>query len=219
MKRSFTGILALLGGAFAIHAQGTLSFANYETGFAYLYVAYKPATGSPQLLGGSTLGPTPTLSNYGFLTGNGNDWTVQLYAAAGANDSPFALSPLAGAIATFATGVPDDLPGTWFSYSVVDIPGTTLAGQFATVQLYAWYNGGGEITTFSQAVADDVPAGFSSTANVAVGGPNLIGPPNIPARLPISALGNFVVETPEPSTIVLGVIGASVFLMRLRRTN
>jgi hypothetical protein len=169
--------------------------------------------------------------NYNSCTGNGNDWSIELYGAAGAGDPQSSLSPL-GSIATFATGVAagDGTPGTWQSSAVIDIPGTSLAGQLATVQLYAWYNDGGAITSYAQALGVGVPAGSSLAANVAVGGPNLSGPPSPPNALPYYALAfnpppddlaafNFSLENtvPEPSTIALGVLGVSTFLMRLRR--
>jgi len=215
-------MLALLAGAYAVHAQGTVSFVNYG-GAAYLYVSYKPAVGSPQLLGGSLAGPTATQANYAQLTGNGADWTVALYGAAGAGDAASALSPLPGATATFAAsdGVGAGVPGTWASAVVATVPGTTGAGSMATVQLYAWYNAGGSITSYAQAVADGVPYGSSMLANVSLGGTEPTGPPATAANLPVAGLGNFNLSapttTPEPSTIALGIIGASTFLMRLRR--
>jgi hypothetical protein len=216
MKRTIT-MLALLAGAYAVHAQGTVSFANYGTS-TYLYVSYRPATGSPQALGGSTTGPTPTAGNYAALTGNGLDWTVALYGAAGSGDAMSTLSPLPGATATFANGVNDGTAGTWASSAVINVPGTTGAGSTATVQLYAWYNEGGLITSYAAAVAAGVPSGYSGLANVTLGGVEPSGPPATAAALPVAQLGNFTVQAiPEPSTIALGVIGASTFLMRLRR--
>jgi hypothetical protein len=226
MKKTLTTTLALLAGAFAVHAQGTVSFVNYAS-LTYLYVSLAEPGQAARPLGGSTSGPTPTLSNYASLIGNGNDWSVELYGAAGAGVSANALLPL-GSTATFANGVNDFTPGTWVSTAVINIPGTTFAGQYATVQLYAWYNEGGLITSFAQAVADGVPAGFSSVANMSVGGPNPSGPPSVPPELPYPALvggsdfTGFIFSVapgtvPEPSAIALGVMGASAFLMRLRR--
>jgi len=216
MKRTIT-TLALLAGAFAVHAQGTLSFANYGSGeSSYVYVYYKPSVTSPTstALGGSAAGVTPTLSNYGSLVGNGTDWTIALYGAPGGGDSANALSLLPGATTTFANGTGDPTAGTWFSQAIIGVPGTAGNGSVATIQLYAWYNEGGLITSYAQALADNVPTGFSGTANITLG-----GPPATPANLPLGALGDFnvIAPTPEPSTIALGVIGASTFLMRLRR--
>jgi hypothetical protein len=210
MKALLTGTLALLAGALAAHAQGAISLANYGTS-VYLYVGYKPATGGPILLGGSTSGPAPTLSNYASETGNGNDWTVQLYAAVGANLPANALSQLTGVTATFANGVTDATSGTWFSSEIAVFPGYVPE---VTVQLVAWYNDGGTITSLTQAVAVGVPTGESAIANVAPGYSGLY--PQTGATLPLQALGNFdlVVSIPEPSTVALVITGASSFLMR-----
>jgi hypothetical protein len=209
MRRSFTGILALLAGAYAVHAQGTVSFANYLVLATYIYVGF---AGPSSLLGGAASGPQPTLYNYRAEISNGYDWTVQLYGAVGENLPSSSLSPLAGATAHFATGAPiDSTAGTWFStffYEFPDAPNGTVA----TVQLYAWYNDGGTITSVAQAFADGVPVGSSSTGNVTLG-----APPVAPAILP--ELGNFNMFIPEPSTLELGVMGASAFLMRLRRKD
>jgi hypothetical protein len=221
MKKSLVGMLALLAGAYAAHAQGTVSLANYGVLSTYINVSFKPTVGSAVLLGGSATGPAPTLLNYAAETGNGNDWTVQLYGAVGSGLAAGSLSPLAGATSTFANGSTDPQAGTWFSKAVANVgPAGTLAGTVATVQLYAWYNDGGTITSYATALADGVPTGSSITENVSLGGPNATGPDTTPPGLPTPQNLSFnVTATPEPSTIALGVIGASAFLMRLRRKN
>jgi hypothetical protein len=210
MKKTLTGVVALLAGAFVAHSQGTVSFANYGVLSPYIYVK---------------LGTTPLGGTSGTATGNattdvgkGNDWTVALYGNAGSGDAASTLvqlqtSTAQNVTANFATGTSaDKTAGTWFSSLVAQVPGTTLAGQAATVQLYAWYNNGGTITSYSAASV----RGFSATGNVTTGGPNSSGPPSTAPNMP--ALGNFtVVGTPEPSTIALGVMGASGMLLRLRR--
>lgn len=228
MKKTITGVVMLLAGACITHAQGTVSFANY-LGSTYIYVSYKPASGSAIQLGGAATGPAPSTSNYAAETGNGTDWTAQLWGAAGSGDTASALSPLplqggsAGATvtSTFASGSSghDSTAGTWLSTAVGTVPGTTYEGSAATVQVYAWYNDGGTITSYSQAVSDGVPAGFSATANISTGGPvppGQSGTPAVPAALP-AGLGNFTVSVPEPSTVALGMMGASALFMRLRR--
>jgi hypothetical protein len=222
MKRTLSGMLALLAGAYAVHAQGTISFANYGTGtLTYLYIGYKPNATSPSSvdLGGSSTGPVAGPGNATAVTGNGLDWTVALYGAAGSGDASSTLSQLPGASTSLANGATDGTAGTWFSDAVITVPGTTGNGSPATVQLFAWYNEGGLITTYAQALADGLPIGASNPANVTLGGPQVGLPPTFPTVLPLAALGNFNVigQVPEPSTIALGVIGASTFLMRLRR--
>ncbi len=215
MKKSITGVLTLLAGACAVHAQGTVSLANYLALSSYINVSYKATAAG---LGGSSTGPTPTLQNFASEVGNGNNWTVALYGAAGAGDASSTLLPL-GISSTFANGVSDGVAGTWYTGVSAAVPGTVEGGQ-ATVQLYAWYNGGGVLTTYAAALAAGVPTGESATATIASLGGTPVGggTPVVPASLP-ATLGNFTVTTsvPEPSTIALGVMGASAFLMRLRR--
>jgi hypothetical protein len=223
MKKSLTGMLTLLAGAFAVHAQGTVSLSAYGTGLNnYIYIAYKPMMGAATDLGGAATGPAATLANYGSagIVANGNDWSIQLYSGVGSGASPLTAS---GTPAMFANGATDGTPGTWFSTEVVNIPGTTYAGTLITVQLYAWYNEGGAITSYATALNDSVPTGTSGIDTMMTGGPqNGGGPPETAPGLPLGGLGNFnlsVVSVPEPSTIALGVFGASAFLMRIRRKN
>jgi len=229
MKKSLIGVVALLAGAFVAHSQttGTVAFGNYLS-FAsgsYMYVSL----GSTKL--GSTTpvaSPIPaTAGNYAQETGNGDDWTVALYGAAGSGDSTSSLLPLNTPAGTPLTanladgGSSDDTPGTWYSGGSGAVPGT-FNGQSATVQVYAWYNEGGTVTTYAAAKAAGLPTGFSSAANVASLGGAFQGgtsPPGLPAALP-TGMGNITLTStvsPEPSTIALGVMGASAFLMRLRK--
>jgi hypothetical protein len=213
MKKTITGALMLLAGASAVYAQGTVSMANYLALNTYLYVSYKAANGVTTDIGGTATGVPPTSGNFALEVANGNDWSVQLYAAPGLNDAPSTLSPVSGAIVTM--GTTPATAGIWSSSYIATLPGTTGgATGTATLQLYAWYNEGGAITSYASALADGVPTGVSSPANISgLGGGS---PPATAPTLP-EGLGNIVVAVPEPSTIALGVMGASAFLMRLRR--
>jgi hypothetical protein len=217
MKKSITGTLALLAGALVAHGQGTVVFGNYGNISTYLTVNYKGV-----LLGGSGQTVAPTAANYGTaaVEADGDAWTVQLYGGATSG----AITPLAGYYTSGSTTVPvatvtanladgtvDGTPGTWYSATSGIVPGATSSGF---VQVYAWYSGSG-VTSYSVAVADGLPAGYSAIAATALGGAG--SPPATPPYLP-EGLGNITLTTtPEPSTIALGVIGASAFLMRLRR--
>jgi hypothetical protein len=212
MKKSLTGMLALLAGAYAVHAQGTVSLANYLALTPYIYISYKPLMGSSTFLGGSTQGSTaPTMGNWTSELAYGADWTVALYGAPGNNASqsamvelttglgsgPFVTSPLASP----ATG--DTTPGTWNTASFGTISGTSGTGNGApaSVQLAAWYNAGGAITSLATAISDGVPYGYSAIVNITTGGPNPTGPAATAAPLP-ATLGNFYVSpTPEPRTM------------------
>jgi hypothetical protein len=118
--------------------------------------------------------------------------------------------------ANLADGTSDETAGTWYSGVPGIVPGTTGPGSSATVQIYAWYNAGGTITSYSQAARAGLPTAFSLTGNVpSLGG----GLPPLPAGNIPSGMGNinFVFPFPEPNTMALGVMGASVFLLRLRK--
>lgn len=202
----------MLAGAFVSHSQGTVSFANYLALPSYIYVSLVPGN---VRLGGESTGDSVAGE---LLSGPqyGNLWTVGLYGAAGWGDPASSLVELS--TATFADGGDDSVPGTWFSDAICQVPGTTVANHDATVQLYAWCNDGGNLTSYAAALAAGVPAGFSATANVTAGGLLPGGTILPPAALP-SGLNFTVTSTtiPEPSTVVLGVMGAAVFLLRFPR--
>jgi len=212
MKKSLTGMLVLLAGASVMYGQGSVEMGDFGAPLtSYIYVSYKPLSGPTTLLGGvHATYPTATLGNYTSELGNGADWTVQLYGIVGSG-TPVAIP---GVTATFANGLTgsgnDNVPGTWLSTAIASFT-SAPQGTAATLQLAAWYNDGGIITSYATAVADGVPAGLSGTMTVA-----LQAPPNAPGNIPEFANFN-VTAVPEPSTIALGVIGASAFLMRLRR--
>jgi hypothetical protein len=209
MKKSLTGVVALLAGAFVAYSQGTISFANYGNGSGtYVYVSLR-STGAA--IGGTA---TATSGNPAGDVGNGADWTVALYGAAGAG-TPVQLDTAAGAPvqATLETGGLDTTPGTWLSTLIGVVPGTAGNGSAATVQVVGWYNDAGTMD-----YADSSAVGSSAAVSTTLGGPNVTGPPSTPGALPTAALGDFSLGSiPEPSTVALGVMGASAFLLRLRR--
>jgi len=216
MKKSITGVVALLAGAFVAHSQGTVEFGNYANTTPYTYVSLLNTTsGTKTLLGGSAANTGVPSAD----TGDGADWTVALYGSTGAA-APAQLLDASGTPVTTTlevnNPVTDTTPGTWFSTQIGLVPGATAAGVSATIQVYAWYNDGGTLTSYSAAQAAGVPTGFSSTVTATTGGPNSSGPSSTPSSY---AFPNFSVSatTPEPSTIALGVMGASAFLMRFRK--
>ncbi len=211
MKKSITGVVALLAGAFVAHSQGTVSFGNYLALSPYIYVSL----GSTKL--GGSAANTGVAAND---TGSGADWTVALWGASGSGDTAAAVAANGNlATATLETGTGDATPGTWLSTTAAVIPGTTLAGQAVTLQVAAWYNDGGTLTSYAAAQGAGMPVGLSALANGTTGGPNTSGPPSTAPALP-TGLGNISLSSsviPEPSTIALGVMGASAFLLRLRK--
>ena len=113
--------------------------------------------------------------------------------------------------------------------SVLTAAGTSLVpvstGNFLYVGLAAWQNTGasGAVSTYAQAVNDGYARGYEvSTGTLELG--NSGSPPATTPNLAGIGLTDFslageVLPVPEPSSIALGVIGASAFLMRLRRKN
>jgi len=214
MKKSITGVVALLAGAFVAHSQGTVEFGNYaSTAPGYTYVSLSSG-GTKTLLGGSA----SNTGNPAADTGDGADWTVALYGSA-TSGTPVQLDDASAnpVTATLEVGnaLTDTLPGTWYSTQIGVIPGVPTAGLSASVQVYAWYNNGGTINTYAAAQAAGVPTGFSSVVTATTGGPNGNNPSTPPSSFAFPAFS--VSGVPEPSTIALGVMGASAFLMRLRK--
>jgi hypothetical protein len=88
-----------------------------------------------------------------------------------------------------------------------DAPGTQVY-----VGIAAWYDDLGP-SSYESAVVAGVPAGYvESTSSVA------LGPTSSPTSIAGIGLTSFSLRAvPEPNTVALGVFGASIFLMRLRR--
>jgi hypothetical protein len=167
---------------------------------------------------GNTAAANPTaagLYNYN----NGSDYTVELYAAPGINANVTALVPVSQYVSTIYTSA--TLGGAFKSVTVNSDPGMPFSGANATIALVAWYNGGVSPTGLSQAAltaqyAGSPVKGMSLLDNLA----SLGGTGTPPAATPdLQGLQSFslATATPEPSTIALGVIGASAFLFRRRK--
>jgi hypothetical protein len=246
------GLLSLC--AAGAYAQGTLSFGNYLAGTLVTHI-YSPDSVTPTvaisgnaandtpvgtqtyphsvLIGGSS-GAAGLLINYA----NGNNFTVQIYAAANVlNASLSSLSPVSSYITTlsttaspgpglFALGNQSPDPGIPYANTYNDALGGTLDNR-ATVALACWYNAGGTITSMAAAQAAQVPYGESAAFNIRnLGEPGSIltayngaaTPPSLPANM--TGLTSFSLvgpaTVPEPSTIALGVMGVCAFLARRR---
>jgi hypothetical protein len=223
---------ALLAGAIGANAQGTVNFADEITGFT-MHIYGPQASGLPTS-GNAPTGDVPsgsTVYDAGSMVGgtsqalgvgglaNGKNVSVELYAAPGLGDAITSLTAVgqytgtaglkAGAIGLF---IPNAIAG-----SDPGIPGTS--GGTATVALAAWYNGGGAYNTLASAEAAGQDFGMSPTANInGLGGVSIGGAP--PPTPPAIGVESFSIQaTPEPSTIALGIMGASAFLFRRRMSN
>jgi len=234
MKKTL--ILAFsVAGALGAYAQGTVNFA--EAGDATILIYSPSAVGNGpngEVVGnsaadtpaGSTIysgvvlgGNTTATGSTGY--GNGNNYTAQLFGAAGTGVAFSALTPLTQYTSTFATkgggagqflgASPSPDPG---------VPGTgTAATATATLSLAAWYNGGGTITSLAAAETAKVPYGWStpfSTFSGPLGGTG--SPPNTPPDMTGLTSFSLVLPTalPEPGTIALGIMGAAALLARRR---
>jgi len=203
---------------------GNTAANNSLTGTSDIPAGTQTYPGSVPLGGSATGATSPT--DYG----NANLWSTQLYAAAGSGAAASSLTAVAGTVAGFFTnpsalGYPGlyDQTSTVATFNGTGSP-TVAAGSPVTVAIAAWYNGGGAYTSLAAAQAAKMPWGMSTT-----GSENTTGAPNTPPDLPgpgepqtlaggITSFSlNSAVTVPEPSTIALGLVGASAFLMRLRR--
>jgi hypothetical protein len=262
MKKLVTTIV-LLAGAASVYSQGQVNYNDYNPGATtgFNIHVWSPQVGSPgvettgnsttpfsssnlggdaptgssnpgytgQLIGGGGSGASSTLSY-----GNGDSFSIELYAGAGTVTSFAGLSPIPSTLGTLAdSGFGANYAGMYFpsGSGIVTFGGTSgtpgapavTAGSAVTLALAAWFNGAGTYPTLASAQASggNAPYGMSPVGTENTGGGN-VNPPFLPGLgNPSTSAGGItsfsLVSTPEPSTIALGVIGASAFLMRLRR--
>jgi len=230
MKKTLI-LAATLAGAVGAYAQGTINFT--EASDATIHV-YAPQTGTPGVettgnaandspagsasytggfIGGNSTSTGPT----GY--GNGNNFTAELFGAAGSALPFSSLAPLtqyqstfvvkSGGAGLFLGSAPNPDPG---------IPGVSTAASSATLSLAAWYNGGGTITSLAAAESQKVPYGWSTPFTLSgLGG--IGSPPSTPPDLVGLTSFSLVTPTnvPEPGTITLAVMGAAAFLARRRK--
>jgi len=216
--------IGLLAGATAGYSQGVINWSDYVTlpapGFSITVWGPQSAGAAPVNNLGNTSSDTPKgtakVGAGGYtgtpLSGTGNE--IGLYvdtsAAAVANDVKTGV-PVA--TDSFAAG-----SGGWdFSGTLnATVPGI-LSGTAVFVELAAW-----SLTKPAVSYASAVLAGdLAGTSVVATGTTTLGGggsPPATPGDLAGTGITDFTIGgVPEPSTIALGIAGASAFLMRLRR--
>jgi hypothetical protein len=167
-------------------------------------------------IGGASTGSGPT------AYANGNNYSVQLYAAPGAGDAASSLVPVTGAVSTFYTfgGTANEgqfSAGNDVALSAANMPGAASGiayGGTGTFALAAWYNGGGTIS-YAQASTPGSgdPSGMSVPVTITLGA-NDAAPVSLN---PMTSFNMTTTTTPEPSTIALGLIGACSFLLRRRK--
>jgi hypothetical protein len=222
MKKPITAIV-LLAGAVSGHSQGQINMNDYSSGLFSIQI-FTASTGAniPVTYGGYTVlevqGNTVNDLNPGATTYSGaplgTGYEIELLAGAAA-DSLSQLLPVAGSSITAWTGAGAG-GGYWFApVNLATIPGITTT---ATVAIAAWNTEGGAITSLAAAQAAGDAWGISDTATTGPLGYAPAFPPFLPASLTSFSLGAPATGvTPEPGTVALVVIGASAFLLRLRR--
>jgi hypothetical protein len=215
--------ISLLAGATAGYTQGVLNWSDYDGALnglpAYSITIWSaPPSGTEQNLGNTSADLPAGNATYAGTPLSGTGFSIGLYVsgtAAGAANAVSSGTPVA--TDSFAAG-----SGGWdFSGSLnATVPGLP-SGSAVFVELAAWANNGaaGAANSYAAAITDGYAAGssFTSTGTTSLGGAG--SPPATPGTLAGIGLTDFSLGTvtPEPSTIALGVIGASAFLMRLRR--
>jgi hypothetical protein len=233
MKKALT-VMALLAGAASVYSQGEIGMNDYgnstfsiqifnsqSLGSSTTPVAYGGGTGFEEMgtsANSSLLVPGTTSFAAGSALGTGYD--VELLAAPGPS-APFsslvATGPVISTWYSAAGGNPTTgLNGFYNSVANATIAGTTGTGEptTATVALAAWNTEGGTVNSLAAAISGGTPWGVSAAANTAPLGAGITTPPNLPSSITSFSL---VASVPEPSTIALGVMGASAFLLRLRK--
>jgi len=235
MKKSLT-MLALLAGAVSGYSQGQVVFADYA-GFLQqqiFNVQSAPPSGATSV----------TVSNGGFTTTeyvgstantaenpqgsavfaagtalSGTGFDAELYASSTAGAS---ISQLSAVSSLLHFGTTAAQLGFVKNTTLATVPGLAT-GATGTYAIAAWASTGvdGAATTLAAAQADGYAWGFSTTGfltpgnpPVDLGAPQAAGDPALSGTVEGFSLGSTV---PEPSTIALGVMGASALLFRRRK--
>lgn len=264
-------IIALLAGAASAYSQGQVNFTDYISGANGFNIhIWSPSPAFPifEQTGNTVNDSPPGTATYGGVPvggggngspaaqavpnvaasgyTNGDNFTVELYAAAGEATSFSALSPipatavnsyLADAISGGGAGEFQNLylVNLGSGGSQVGTPGAPFVtqGSPATFAIVCWFNNDGTVTTLAAAQAAGVPYAWSPLgAEDVEGGPGNKTPPlNLPgagdsytlagAGAPpgitsFSFTGDYGL-TPEPSPLVLTGIGGLVLALFRRR--
>jgi hypothetical protein len=224
MKKTLTAI-ALLAGTAVGYSQGNVYF--------YMYNTENGSTLKQAIYGAQAGNTVVTYGNYTVSEQQGSSalthetpagttaytaapivgqtpqyYVAQMLAAPGSGDALSSLVPVGTTLPFFTTA---SASGFTKGFETVAIGGTSPT---ATVAVAAWYEGSsGQYTTLAEAQAAGEPWGISDLANdtLATG---INTPTGMPQGITSFSLG---VATPEPSTIALGVMGASALLFRRRK--
>jgi hypothetical protein len=233
MKKTIIAI-TLLAGAVSGYSQGEITFEGYATGAttlrAQIFNTQANATTAItyagqtvyEILGNTSVNTanpkgTTVYSGTG-LTGSG--YTAELLAGPSGATSYDQLTPISSSFLPFKPSA--GLAGYTTGSASVTLPTSAAFGQGSTpvFAIAAWNNLGGTVTSLAAAVAGDVnnsdPWGISSIVQSTTA--LNVAPNPVYAAMPLAQFGfSLGVQTPEPSTIALGVMGASALLFRRRK--
>jgi len=193
MKKLITIVAGALLVNLAAMAQGTVSLANVGAGLN-----------------------SPVRDASGALIAGGAPITVELLAGTSASS-----------VQAFATAVTTTtwLAGGYFGVGGAEkvLPGFA-AGTFPFFQLRAWDNTGGVNTYAGALIANKAYVPGPGFQLVSGGGLNGLGNPTASPPVPAPALFGMptgwnltLVPVPEPSTLLLGALGAAALLIRRRK--
>ncbi len=224
--------MALLAGGVAAHAQGLISMADINGIGIQVFQSQVNGVGNNtsvtfggysgmELIGNS--GDTYTYNYSGgpkpvsFTGAPGSaGMSVELLAGPTTDTTVAALAETGTVVSTWNTGsATTSKGGFWFNAPNATIAGVAAGGN-ASIAIAAWVNSGsaGAATTLAEAQADGYDWGVSNLGTSAVGGGT--GSPTSPAAGVLDSF-SLITTVPEPSTIALGVIGASALLFRRRK--
>jgi hypothetical protein len=236
MKKTIL-VASILAGAAGAFAQGQINWSDGQRSFLLSILSPNPAgptveqTGNTSFdipAGGATygggwiggtatspgggVGPTPSSGVLGFNFQQNANFEVGLYVAT--SKAALTTDVLTGTPVATGTILGDGNAGLYAPASSIFTDGTLAGGTAVWVAIAAWdtIDGGASINSLALAAGGGDPYGYvESTSSVT------LGLPGSPAGLANIGLTSFSLVVPEPSTVALGVMGASAFLMRLRR--
>ena len=208
--------ISLLAGATVGYSQGVVNWSDYAPASggltAFSIEVFAPGSGGP----GNTAADLPPGSATYTGAPVGAGYEIGLYDATTSGGLASALLGLPLATDTFTTA--NSFPGRWdVSGGLNAADPSNPSGTAVFIELAAWSTADGA-SSYAQALSEGVAAGVSgaSSGTTVLGGGGT--PPATAGTLAGIGLQSFSVgSVPEPSTIALGVIGASTYLLRLRR--
>jgi hypothetical protein len=216
MKKTIIAVV-LLAGVVSGYSQGAINFNNNATGFKQKI--YNVSTGGTAVVyggyttievQGSSSTDTPVGSTaYSGAALGGTGFSAELLAGNGTGDALSQLSPV-GTVVSFQTATAG--AGFLAGGQVVTV---ASSGTAATIAIAAWNNEGGTITSLLAAQQAGDPWGISALANI-TGAISPGTPPTMSTATDLNLSFSLGV-IPEPSTIALGVMGASTLLFRRRK--